>query len=202
MEAESRRIAVGKNESAPVREAIEAETKFGADVDESYGVGGGTHASLRVAVEGRVGVGHVRGVVVGVEVDAVPAAGESHMACETFPVESRGDPLDFAAAGLHEDGRLMEVGAIEGSTFSVARYDAEALGRRDGVAHAGAVAGGVGVVGAGEVGVVGGHSLEGEEVEFAVWSDAVGCWGPVAAVVCCFVASCSGAGCSRRVGCH
>ena len=180
VETETRRVAIREHKFAPVGKTVEAEAEFGADVDDRDGVRGRAHPALRVAVECRVRVRHVREVVVGVEVFAVPARGEAHVACDAAAVESGRDAVGFAGTGLDQYGGLAEVGLVVCTAVGVAGDDAEALWRSDGVAHAGAVAWGVGVVGAGVVGVVGGHSLEGEEVEFSVVADAVGGGGPVA----------------------
>lgn len=161
METVASRVAVGEHNLGTVGEPVKSETELGADVDDCHGVRGRAHSSLRVAVEVRVRVGHVRVVVVGIEVNAIPAAGEADVASEAFAVESRWDTVNFAASALHEDGCLSKVGGTEGSTFSVAGHDAKAFGRRDGVSHAGAVAGGGSVVGTGVVGVVSGHTQEG-----------------------------------------
>jgi len=202
VETETRRVAVREHEFAPVGQAVEAEAEFGADVDDCDGVCGGTHPALRVAVEGRVWVRHVREVVVGVEVDTVPAGWEAHVAGDAAAVESGWDAVGFAGAGLDENRGLAEVGLVVCAAVGVAGDDAEAFRGRDGVAHAGAVAWGGGVVGAGVVGVISGHSLEGKEVEFAVVADAVGGGRPVAGVVGCFVAGCGGARGGGVVGCH
>ena len=144
----------------------------------------------------------MREVVRGVEVLAVPAGWEAHVACDAPPVEGRRDAVGFAGAGFDQDGGLAEVGLVVCAPVGVAGDDAEALRRSDGVAHAGAVAWGVGVVGTGVVGVVGGHSLEGKEVEFAVVADAVGGRRPVAGVVGCFVAGRGVSGGGGVVACH
>lgn len=202
VETETGRVAVREHELATVGQTIETKPEFGADVDDCYGVRGGTHPALRVAVEGWVRVRHVREVVVGVEVLTVPARWEAHVTCDAAAVERGWDAVGFAGAGLDQDSGLAEVGLVVCAAVGVAGDDAEAFRGRDGVAHAGAVARGVGVVGAGVVGVVGGHSLEGEEVEFAVVADAVGRGGPVAGVVGRFVAGCGVAGGGGVVGCH
>lgn len=174
VETEARRISVREYEFGAVREAVEPKPEFGADVDDGDGVRGRAHPALRVALEGWVRVGHVREVVVGVEILAVPAGREAHVAGDAAAVESGRDAVGFARAGLDEDCGLAEVGRVVCTAVRVAGDDAEAFGGSDGVADAGAVAWGGSVVGAGVVCVVGGHALEWEEVEFAVVADAVG----------------------------
>jgi hypothetical protein len=188
VEAKASRVAIRKDKLAPVGEAVKTETEFGADVDDCYRVGRRTHAALRVAVELWVRVGHVREVVVGIEVDTVPARWEADVACDATAVESRWDAVAFADAGLDQNCSLAEVGNVVRATLRVACDYAQTLRRCDGVAHTSAIAWCFGVVGTRVVSVVGCHSLERQQIELAIVSDAIRGRGPVAGVVCCFVA--------------